>query len=209
LKPISDDDGHRRQPNDKEREMKRPVIIAGVVAALAAAGTAIAASDAPTANLRTRDAQFARELAANLGHGVTAAEVQRALQKVREQHVATRRAELARALAPRLNLSVNTVEQGLEKAQGQIRQAFESGKRPDPGLFVRTLAQELDKSESQVREALQAARRELLNKRLDAAVRAGRLSQQQADAIRRRVEQGAGRFWLGRGYAVTERPGPR
>ena len=180
--------------------MKRPIVICAMVAALAGGGTAIAASDGPTANPRQRDAQFARELAANIGHGVTASEVQQALEKIREQHMAARRAELARAVAPRLNLSVNTVEQALEKAQGQIHQAFQSGKRPDPGLVVRTLAQELKKSESQVREALQAARRELLDKRLDAAVKAGRLTQQQADAIRRRVEQGGGR--------LSNEPGP-
>ena len=167
--------------------MRRPIAIAAVVA-LAAGGTAIAAPDTPPAS-QEPESQFARELAANLGHGLTTAEVQRALEKIREQHMAARRAELARALAPRLDLTVTTVEQALEKAQGQIHQAFEGGRRPDPGAFVRTLAQELNKTESQVREALQAARRELLNKRLDAAVKAGRLTQQQADAIRQRVQQ--------------------
>ena len=169
--------------------MRRPIAIGATVAMLAGAGTAIAASDSPPAGPLGREAQFARELAANLGHGVTAAEVQRALEKIRERHMAARRAELARALAPRLDLGVSTVESALEKAQGQMHQAFESGRRPDPGLFVRTLAQELSRNESQVRAALQAARRELLDKRRDAAVKAGRLTQQQADAIRQRVER--------------------
>jgi hypothetical protein len=181
--------------------MRRPVAIAAALATVAVGGTAIAASQGPPAGSGDREAQFARELAANLGHGITAADVQRALEKIREHRMAARRAELARALAPRLGLGVSTVERALETAQGQIHRAFESGRRPDPGAFVRTLAQELDKSESQVHEALQAARRELLDRRLDAAVKAGRLTQQQADAIRRRVEQGAGRF--GNGH-----PGP-
>jgi hypothetical protein len=171
--------------------MRRPIAMVAVVAMLAAAGTAIAATDSQPAN--PQQGQFARELAANLGHGITATEVQRALDKIREQHMAARRAELARALAPRLDLNVTTVEQALAKAQGQLHQAFEAGRRPDPAAFVRTLAQELNKSESEVRGALQAARRELLDKRLDAAVKAGRLTQQQADAIRRRVEPGSGR----------------
>jgi len=90
---------------------------------------------------------------------------------------------------------VGVVERALTKAQTQIRQGFESGKRPDPGAFVRTLAQELKKSESQVREALQTTRRALLDRRLDAAVKAGRLTQEQADATRRRVEQPGGRLF--------------
>ena len=174
--------------------MKRLLAIAALLAVAVAGGTALAASGPPFASPKDREASFARELAANLGHGITAAEVQRALEKVREQRMAARRAELARDLAPRLNLSVGVVERALTKAQTQIRQGFESGKRPDPGAFVRTLAQELKKSESQVREALQATRRALLDRRLDAAVKAGRLTQEQADAIRRRVEQPGGRL---------------
>jgi hypothetical protein len=188
--------------------MRRPIVIAAVLASLAVGGTAIAASQSPLAGPRDREAQFARELAADLGHGVTAADVQRALAKRRARHLAARRAELARALAPRLDVGVSAVEQALGKAQANLHQAFESGRRPDPGLFVRTLAQELNKSESQVRQALQAARRELLDRRLDAAVKAGRLTQQQADAIRRRVEQGAGRFSNGPGPAPMSGPAP-
>ena len=174
--------------------MKRLLAIAALLAVAVAGGTALAASGPPFASPRERETGFARELAANLGHGITAAEVQRALEKVREQHMAARRAELARNLAPRLNLSVVVVERALAKAQAQIRQGFESGKRPDPGAFLRTLAQELNKSESQVREAFQATRRALLDRRLDAAVKAGRLTQDQADAIRRRIEQAGGPF---------------
>jgi hypothetical protein len=184
---------------------RRTIAIVAAAAALAVGGTAVAASDELfPASPKEREAQFAKELSANL-NGVTPAEMQRALEKVREQHMAEHRAALAHELAPRLDASEADVEQALEKAHQEIEKSFEAGKRPDPGVFVQTLAKELGKSESEVRQALQAAHRALLGARLDAAVKAGRLTQAQADRLKQRIEQGDGPF--GRGPGMGHGPG--
>jgi hypothetical protein len=101
------------------------------------------------------------------------------------------RERLARALASRLDgVTVAQVERALEKVHEQLVESRAAGERPDPGAFVEALAKALGKSEGEVREARQAIRRAFLEARLDAAVRAGRITERQADEIRKRIEQG-------------------
>ncbi|MFL5820353.1 MAG: hypothetical protein ACJ76S_06685 [Solirubrobacteraceae bacterium] len=137
--------------------------------------TAVAASGEPfPASPQARPAAVTRELPANL--------------RLRDQHSGAHRAEFARDLARRLDLNVADVEQALENAHRRLARAFASDSHPNPGLFVETLADELGKSQSQVREALHAVFHAALEQRLDAAVKAGRLTRDQADRIRSRIE---------------------
>jgi hypothetical protein len=190
--------------------MRRPIVIGAAVAALAAGGTAVAAPgvvfhDDP----KEHQAELARDLAANLD-GVTAAEVRQALEKVHEQRMADHREQLARALASKLDgLTVTQVEQALEKVHEQLVKSHEAGERPDPQAFVEALAKELGKSEDQVREALQAVHRDRIEARLDAAVKAGRITERQADEIRERIEQGGPGHgpWLGGPHGIPRGPG--
>jgi len=177
--------------------MKRPVAIAAAVGTLAAAGTAVAGpgplGDVFGEDREERRQEFARDLASKLD-GVSAEQVERALREVHEERRAEHRREMARALAAELDgVSAREVEQALEKAHEQTRQSFEEGDRPrrvDRDAFVETLARELDKSEAEVRNALRAARRKRLESKLEEAVREGRISEQRADEIRERIEEG-------------------
>jgi len=149
--------------------MRRPLAVA-VAATVLAAGATTAAAD--------------ELFAATPGQ----AEVRLAPQHLRGHDIAEHRAEFARDLARRLDVSVDAVEGALDTAHRQLERQLESHKSPDPGMFVRTLADELDKSESQVREALHEVVAQRLEEGLDAAVKSGRLSDEQADRIRRRFE---------------------
>jgi hypothetical protein len=188
--------------------MRRLIVIAAVAVALTAGGTAVAAPGLIFhGDSKQHRAELARDLAANL-RGVTVAEVQQALEKVHEQRIAEHRERLARALASKLDgVTVAQVEQALEKGHEQLVESHQAGERPDPEAFVDVVAKELGKSEDQVREALQAARRDLIEARLDAAVKAGRITERQADEIRERIEQGG--HHLGHGFGGPHgRPGP-
>lgn len=188
----------------------RPRIIATALAAaaLAAGGTALASVGGSIhrggpfhEDVQAHEADLAKDLAAHLD-GVTASEIQRALEKVREQRTAEHRAELARALAPRLDgVTVAQVERALEKAEQQET----GGRGHGPGghdALVRTLAGELDRTEADVREALAGAMRARMEAHLDEAVKAGRLTKAQADAIRERMSRG------GPHDRFEHRPGP-
>jgi hypothetical protein len=174
--------------------MRRPIAIAAAVGTLAVAGTAIA-GPGPLGGVFREDRderrqEFARDLASKLD-GVSAQEVDGALRELHAERRAEHRAELARALAGKLEgVSAGDVEQALEKAEERMRQAFEERQRPDRELFVETLASELDKSEREIRNALRAARRDRLESKLDEAVREGRISEERADQIRERIEEG-------------------
>ena len=177
--------------------MRRPIAIAAVLGTLAVAGTAVAGSGGgPLGGVfgedrEERQQELARDLASKLD-GVSAEQVERALDEVHAERRAEHRAELARALASKLDgVSVEEAEQAIEKAEERLRQAFEDGDRPPRrDVFVQTLASELDKSERQIRNALRAARRERLESKLDEAVREGRISEERANRIRERLEEG-------------------
>ncbi len=87
--------------------------------------------------------QFASELADHLD-GVSADEVSKALEQVAAQHEQERRTAMAKALSAQLDgVSEQDVSAALEKAEQKMRDAFESGKPPEPGTFAKTLADEL------------------------------------------------------------------
>jgi hypothetical protein len=174
--------------------MRRPIAVAAAAGALAVGGTAIAApGDGPLGGLfrgdeKDRQAEFARDLASKLD-GVSAAQVQKALGEVRRERQTEARTDLAKALAAKLDVSTDDVEKALQKGEDQARRSFQRGERPR-ATFVETLAKELDKSESDVRKAFRAIQRDHINRELDEAVKEGRLTEKQADRIRRRAEQG-------------------
>jgi hypothetical protein len=177
--------------------MRRPIAVAAAAGALAVGGTAIAAQGHGPLGVfggdgKDRQAEFARDLASKLD-GVSAAQVQRALDEVRKERQSEHRTELAKALASKLDVPSDDVEKALVKAEDQARRSFQRGQPPrDP--LVQTLAKELDKSEADVRKAFQAVQRDHIDRELDQAVKEGRLTEKQADTIRKRAEQGPPRF---------------
>jgi hypothetical protein len=150
----------------------------------------------PTVFAAGPDESFAEDLADELGDGVTAEEVERALEAVREKNMSEHRRELAEAISSELDgVSVEQVESALAVADERMREAFESGEPPSPDVFTETLADELGLSEDEVSEALEAAReatfeahRDQMEQRLDDAVEEGRLSEREADTIRERLK---------------------
>lgn len=171
--------------------MRHRIVIATLaVTTLVAGGTALATRGGPFHDDPAQHRQeLAQDLARNLD-GVTAAEVETALEKVRAQRMAEHRAELAKDLASRLEgVTAAQVESALEKAWRERRS---SDGPPDHQAFAKTLASELDKTEAEVRTALHDARRARMNDRLDAAVRAGRLTEAQADRIREHMRSARG-----------------
>jgi hypothetical protein len=144
------------------------------------------------------DRSFAEDLAAELGGGVTAEEVERALEAVREKNVSEHRRGLADAISSELDgVSVEQVESALAVADERMREAFESGEPPSPDVFTETLADELGLSDDEISDALAVAReatfeahRDLMEQRLDDAVEEGRLSEKDADEIRERLRTG-------------------
>jgi glutathione S-transferase len=176
--------------------MRRPIVIAAAVTALAAGGTAIAAPGALfPGDPKQREAELAKDLSEHLD-GVSASQIEQALQKVREQRIAEHRAQLARELASRLDgVTATEVERALQKVHEQLGGPRQAGEPPRPGAFVAALAKELGRSEADVRDALQAAHRSHIESRLDAAVKAGRISESQAAEIRERIERGGPAFF--------------
>jgi hypothetical protein len=105
------------------------------------------------------DGSFAEDLAAELGDGVTAEQVERALEAVREKNMSEHRRELAEAISSELDgVSVEQIEGALAVADERMREAFESGELPSADVFTETLADELGLSEDEVADALAAAR---------------------------------------------------
>jgi hypothetical protein len=178
----------------------RKSMIGAAVAAMALGGAGVALGDStksageadvavagpggpPMVFAAGPDGSFAEDLAAELGGGVTAEEVERALEAVREKSMSEHRRELAEAISSELDgVSVEQVESALAVADERMREAFESGEPPSPDVFTETLADELGLSEDEVSEALAAAReatfeahRDQMEQRLDDAVEEGRL----------------------------------
>jgi AraC-like DNA-binding protein len=192
--------------------MRRPIAVAAAAGALAVAGTAMAASGSgPIGTLFRADhadqqAQFSKDLASKLGNGVTADQVSKALDQVHQDRESRERADLAKGLASKLNVSQSNVESALQKAENQARRGFQRGQPPRDD-FAATLAKDLGKSESDVRKAFRAVQQDRLNARLDQLVKDGRLSQSQADQIKKRLKNGPPGFGVRRGPHGPGGPG--
>ncbi|MFN8161665.1 MAG: hypothetical protein U0R52_11555 [Solirubrobacterales bacterium] len=177
------------------------------VGALAMTGTALAASGGgAVADILggpdEHQQEFAQDLAGRLG--VSESKVEQALQGIEDQHRTEATREMAEGIAAQLDgVSADDVAKILEAEQAEMEAQMRSGQVPDPGTrsktdpLVSALADGLDLSQGEVESALTAAgkaheeaERKEMEKRLDAAVASGELSQSQADRIRRRIEAG-------------------
>jgi hypothetical protein len=177
--------------------VKKP-IIGAVIAALAIGGTAVAASGS-SGGLLSGDPErdLAQDLAAELG-GVSAGEVEQALENVAEDRRAEHRQQMAEAISANLDgVSAEAVADALAVADERMRTAFEEGEPPEPSLFAEVLAEELGVSEDEVESAMAAARdeafaemREAGEQRLDEAVESGDLSEEEAERMRDRLGEG-------------------
>ena len=172
--------------------MRKAILIAVAVGALAVGGTAFAypGGPGPFGNGDERQAEFAGDLAAELD-GVNPNEVEQALDTVREQKMTEHRQQQAEAIASQLDgVSADQVESALETAHEQAQAAIENGERPERGDLAKTLADELGVSEEDVQQAVQAAHQKRGEQRLNDAVESGDLTEEEADQIRERMENG-------------------
>jgi hypothetical protein len=172
-----------------------------VVGALAVAGTALAAGGGGPLGFMNggrdqQDARLAKDLASKL-NGVSPAQVQKALGQVRDERMAKRRKEEASAIAAELDgVSTADVEKALTKLEAKHersesqgnRRSFRRGLRRDD--FAAGLATELHKSTADVQRALQAARKKQFDASLAQAVKNGRITQKQADQIKKNFQNG-------------------
>lgn len=184
---------------------------AGVLA-LAAGTTAIAApGGGPLGLLGDREERHGEEAQA-LGKklGVAPRRVERALHEVRRERREARQDAFAAELAKRLDVPAADAERALERGfaatRPELRRGFERGKRSERGEqpnrgaraerrerrdeLAGAIAGELDKSPGEVTRALGAIRAERIEQRLGEAVRAGRLTEGQADEILERAKSG-------------------
>jgi hypothetical protein len=186
--------------------MRKPIAIAAASATLLAGGTAIAATgNHPLERVfGDRDAELADELAQRLD-GVSADEIESALEDIRDDKQAERRKQQAAALAKHLDgVSAEEAEKALERVEARLFAERPRDRRDFPRRgfhrvdLVAELAKELGKSEREVRKAFRAAHRERFDATLDEAVKEGRLTEKQADAMRDRAEELRKRFEDGR-----------
>ena len=181
---------------------KKAAAGAAAVLALGVGATAVAApgGNGPLGGVfgpdrGERKAEQARDLAKELK--LPEDRVRRAIDRVGEKHRAEHRAEMAKALAKQLDVSEADAAKALDSGRQALEKQFQSQRdrrqfRPRAAneAFVKAIADELNKSTDEVRKALKAARRAKLNGKLDEAVKEGRLTQKQADEIKKRAEQG-------------------
>jgi hypothetical protein len=183
------------------RHRKAAIGAAGVLA-LGVGATAVAApgGNGPLGGMfgpdrEGRQAEQARDLAKELH--LPENRVRRAIERVGDKRRAEHRAEMAKALAKQLGVSQADAAKALDKGRTALEKQFQSQRqqhrfrpRAANDAFVKAIAGELNKSTEGVRKALKAARREKLDGKLDEAVKEGRLTQKQADQIKKRAEQG-------------------
>ncbi len=176
--------------------------------ALATTGTALAASGGGPAGDVYGGGQdeFAKDLAGELG--VSQSKVETALQDVADQQQAERTRDFAGSLAAQLDgVSVDDIVSILDEQQQKLSEEMKSGPpaapkadqraNPEDGPLVAALAEGLGKSKSEIAAALDAAgkaeaathRKEMLDQ-LDQAVSDGKLSEAQAEQIRKQIESG-------------------
>lgn len=153
--------------------MKKTVATAAAAAALTTGGVALASGGGPTGDVLgigdDPQQEFASDLAAELGGGITAGEVSDALEAVREDHEAEHRAALAAALAAQLeDISAKQIEAALTKQEETMRKAFESGEEPpEPGSFFESLAADLGVSVDELEDAFAATHEKIAEERAD------------------------------------------
>lgn len=165
--------------------MKKPIAIAATVAALAVAGTAVAAPGGGVfgGDKDEKQAEFAADLAQKLD-GVNANQVESGLEQVLEERKAEMLDERAEALASSLDgVRVDQARAALET----VHESVENGQeRPDPEQMSAMLAEELGVSEAELEQARQAEAQQ----RLDRAVEDGRITEEQAAEIQERIDSG-------------------
>lgn len=198
---------------------KQAAVGAAAVLALGAGATAVAApsGDGPLGGVfgsspQEHRAEQARDLARELK--LPEQRVRQAIDRVGDKRRAEHQAEKAKELAKRLDVSEADAERALEKGHELLRKEFESnrgryGMRPRGvrAAFLKAVAAELDKSTEEVKKALQDIRRNRLNAKLAEAVKQGRLTQEQADRIKKQAENGPWRFHFRGGHGPGAGPG--
>lgn len=183
------------------RPKKTVAATVGAALAAAAATTAIAApGNSPLGLIEDRDelrAEHAKALGEKLD--VEPARVHRALREVHRERHEAHEDEMAKALSEKLGVSAGDAERALERAFASVRTqrvepAPAPGERPegvDPHReLAQAIAKELDKGADEVGEALRAIHVERLERHLEEAVEARRLTREQADEIREHARSG-------------------
>src|SRR5829696_9264377 len=182
------------------RRAKTVVAVAGGALAVAAGATALAAPGGGPAALfedHAQRTQDARALGEKLS--VDPGRVSRAMEEVARERRQEHEDEMAAALANRLDVSTADAKRALQKAFAGLRpengeRPPAAGERPRPdhpeARLARAIAEELGKSPAEVKAALRAIRTERLRAHLAQAVKAGRLTSEQAHQIEKRAEEG-------------------
>lgn len=183
---------------------KKAVIGAAGVLALGVGATAVAApnGDGPLGGVfgpdrQERKAEQAKDLAKELN--LPEARVRKAIERVGEKRRAEHQAERAKELAKRLGVSESDAAKALAKGREALRKEFQANRGQNNGMppfrgahqaFLKAVAGELHKSTAEVKKALEDIRKDKLDAALAEAVKDGRLTQKQADEIKKRAAQG-------------------
>jgi hypothetical protein len=184
--------------------------IAGVLAVAIGATASASGGGGPLGFLggdpKEQRAQYAKDLAGELG--IDADRVEKAIESVEQKRRDAFESEQAKALADKLDVSEADSKKALEAGFAAMRNHAVPPKPPARGRlpddpFVKAVADSLNKDAADVRKALRDIARDKLESKLDEAVKSGRLSKEQADRIRKRIESGNGEFGFrmhGRGH---------